>query len=108
MRSWREKESWRGGRGDRGEVPNDGNPSMLPSFANTDALSSSRIRQLPIACQPFTPSIDPLSKSSLRHSLTSRILYRCVFLSCSGLNYSSQKLTHTHTLTNSSSTSVAL
>jgi len=79
------------------EVPNDGNLSMLPSFANTDALSSSRIRQLPIACQPLAPSIDPVSESS-RLSLASHILYRCMsFLSCSALNHSSQKLAHTHT-----------
>src|SRR5271154_483104 len=105
MRSWREKESWRGGGGDRGEVPNDGNLSILPSFPNTDTLSSSRIRQLSIACQPMTPSSDPLSESSSRHSLTSRILYHCVsFLSCSALNHSFQ----THTPTNPSSTSVAL
>src|SRR5271155_4817989 len=70
---------------------------MLPSFANTDALSSSHIRQLPVACQPLTPSTDALSESLSRHSLTSRILYRCVsFLSCSALNHSSQKLTHTY------------
>jgi len=109
MRSWREKESWKGGGGDRGEVPNDSNLSILPSFANTDALSSSRIRQLSIACQPLTPSSDPLSELSSRHSLTSRILYHCVsFLSCSALNHSSQKLTHTHTPTNPFSTSMAL
>src|SRR5271155_5244186 len=100
MRSWREKESWRGGGGDRGEVPNYGNLSILPSFANTDALSSSRILQLSIACQPLTPSSDPLSESSSRHSLRSRILYHCVsFLSCSALNHSFQ----THTPTNPSS-----
>src|SRR5271155_6041298 len=82
---------------------------MLPSFANTDALSSSCIRLLPIACQPLTPSTDPSSESSSRHSLASRILYRCVsFLSCSALNHSSQKLTHTHPPTNPSSTSMAL
>ena len=34
------------------QLPNDGNLSMLPLFANTDVLSSSCIRQLPIACQP--------------------------------------------------------
>ena len=98
------------GRGRRqGEVPNDSNLSILPSFANTDALSSSRIRQLSIACQPLTPSSDPLSELSSRHSLTSRILYHCVsFLSCSALNHSSQKLTHTHTPTNPFSTSMAL
>src|SRR5271170_6327929 len=109
MRSWREKESWKGGGGDRGEVPNDSNLSILPSFANTDALSSSRIRQLSIACQPLTPSSDPLSESSSRNSLTSRILYHCVFfLSCSAFNHSSQKLIHTHTPTNPSSSSMAL
>ena len=46
------------------QVPNDGNTSMLPSFANTDALSSPCIRQLPIVCQPLTPSTDPLSELS--------------------------------------------
>jgi hypothetical protein len=42
------------------QVPNDGNPSMLPSLANTDSLPP----QLPIACQPLTPSTDPLSELS--------------------------------------------
>jgi hypothetical protein len=46
------------------QVPNDGNTSMRPSFPNTDALSSSCIHQLPIACQPLTPSTDPLPKLS--------------------------------------------
>src|SRR5271170_3010560 len=88
MRSWREKESWRGGGGDRGEVPNDGNLSMLPSFANTDALSSSRIYQLPIACQPLTPSTDLLSESS-RHSLGS---FTVVCPSCHALHWMQERL----------------
>jgi len=43
------------------QVPNDGNTtSMLPSFANTDALSSSSVTHRLSSCHPLTPSTHPL------------------------------------------------